>query len=123
MNVIYLQIIVVCTAAIMVIVTGIQVLNMYRHTESLGETVWYVKSKEGVTELSEGTFWAKHPKEKAKLFLNVQKDCIFLTVVKGKIRMNSVTYQKNLKEQIILKDYALISVGNQQLQFIRKKVS
>ena len=82
--------------------------------------------------LQEGSYWIgngigndiclRAKGGRVKLLLNVQRDKLLITVLKGSIRMNTVTYKSNEKEQIVVPEQTKVFIEDFQLQFVRERV-
>ena len=60
--------------------------------------------------------------ERVRLFLNVQKNEIVLTVLEGSVQTRTGIYEANQSRQIALQDFSKLMIGDVELQFFRKKV-
>ena len=61
-------------------------------------------------------------KTRVKLYLNIQKDRIFLTVLKGKVVIQNYIYSSDVKKIIEMKDLSRMEIGEVSLQFQKKRV-
>lgn len=60
--------------------------------------------------------------KRIKLYLNVQRENIYLTVLKGSVSIQNHTFVQNKEEIIKLNDLSKVVVDDIMLQFYRKKV-
>lgn len=79
----------------------------------------------GVYVLGNGLFndiYLDSAGDRTKIYLNVQRDKIYLTVLKGHIVMQSYRYEANAKEMIMLEDMSRTEIGDVMLQFCKRRV-
>lgn len=60
--------------------------------------------------------------KRIKIFLNVQRENIYLTVLKGSVSIQNYTYPQNKKEIIKLDDLSKVTADDVMFQFYKKKV-
>lgn len=61
--------------------------------------------------------------ERVRVYLNVAKEKIYLTVLKGSVKINGYTYKKDPSRQLIIQDYTEVFVHEAKLTFQRREVS
>lgn len=151
MKMMILQLIAIFMLAILVIGLWLRTWKEERAAKSYDKTFWlvqmqrmgkapknlsyFLRKKSGIGEelhLPLGVFFAGNRwtdtiylgvgGERVRLFLNIQKEEIVLTVLEGKIQTKNGVYEANKREQISIHDFTKIVVGDLELQFLRKKV-
>lgn len=60
--------------------------------------------------------------DRTNIHLNVHRDKIYLTVLKGYITMQSYRYEANAKEMILIEDMSRVEIGDIMLQFYKRRV-
>ena len=108
--------------------------NLMRKSHSVGEIVWLAEmEKEGklkILELPEGSFLVgnglmndiriRTEGPTVRLYMNVQRREVAVSVLKGKIMIGNYTYQRDAKERIVLSDGKSVQIGNVSLRFVKK---
>ena len=110
--------------------------NLMSKSDSIGEIVWIAElEKEGkvkTLELPEGSFLmgngllndiriqVKGPV--VRLYMNVQKNDLAVSVIKGKVQIGNYTYQSDKKERISLSDGKILQLENAKIRFLRKVI-
>lgn len=60
--------------------------------------------------------------DRTKIHLNVHRERIYLTVLKGHVTMQSYRYEANTKEMILIEDMCRAEIGDVMLQFCKRRV-
>lgn len=84
-----------------------------------------IKLQTGVYALGNGIFddiYLDSGGDRTKIHLNVQRDNIYLTVLRGHIVMQSYRYEANAKEMIMIEDMSRTEIGDVLLQFCKRRV-
>ena len=98
--------------------------------EEVGEAFWIIKLPPDRLDLPVGNYlvgngmfndiYIDTGNEPLRMYWNIQKNKVLVTVLKGKIRISDKTYKSNQKEQILIEDNTRIYVGNLQLKFLKR---
>lgn len=60
--------------------------------------------------------------KRVRLFINVQKDKVFLTVLRGSVFISTCVYEADKTKRVEIKDMTKVVVSDVELEFIRKRV-
>lgn len=152
MKLVIFQLITIGMMASMTIGIWLRVGRAERESKSFDQTFWVVQMQRmGSTPRNLSYFWRKHrgmwnelelplgvffagnrwrdtiyvgtDGERVRLFLNVQKNEIVLTVLEGRVQTRTGIYEANQSKQITLQDSSKVMIGDVELQFFRKKVT
>lgn len=61
--------------------------------------------------------------KRVRLYINVQSDRLFLTVIQGAVHIEYHTYEADQGKRIEIPDRTKVIVSDLELEFIRKKVA
>lgn len=151
MKLVIFQLITIGMLACMTISIWLRVWRVERESKSFDETFWIVQMQRmGSTPRNLSYFWRKHRGmwdelelplgvffagnrwrdtiyigtggERVRLFLNIQKSEVVLTVLEGRVQTRNGIYEANQSKQITLQDFSKVMIGDVELQFLRKKV-
>jgi len=130
MGLVVLQIITVLVMGVLTVFLLREITRSSAEEEESGEAFWTIKLPPDRLDMPTGNYllgngmfndiYIDTGREPLRMYLNIQKNKIFVTVLKGKIRISDKTYKSNRREQIIIEDNTRVYAGNIQLKFLKR---